>query len=102
MALPKDQDFPEGRHTEHTIREKDRWVENSVKSIIETRIAIETNKTARKLGVDEFGTKGKNTAIHFYRNQDCQLAYERYFCWVRVVFTFPFQCYCSNRKVTNL
>ena len=82
MTLPKDQDYPNGRFTLHTIREKDRWVEHKVKSIIESRIRIETNRTAKRKGVDEYGILGRQTAIHFDKNRDCQLAYERYFCWV--------------------
>ena len=82
MFLLKDQNFPEGRHGKHTVREKDRWVEETVTAIIDARIAVESNITAQKLGVDENGVKGRKTAVRFYGNPDCRHAYKRYFCWL--------------------
>lgn len=49
-------------------------------SNIARRIAIETNKTAKKLGVDEYGQKGKSKK-RFYKNKACQDAYKRYACF---------------------
>jgi len=82
MSLPPDQNYPNGRYIKHTVRTKDKWIEETVMSTIQRRIDIETNETARKLGVDEFGNKGETTAIRFYKNEDCQEAYTRYFCWI--------------------
>ncbi len=81
FELKKDRNFPNGRN-QLTTAMKDRWVEVQVMAIIAERIAIETNKTARKLGVDEYGTKGKRTRVRFHKNKACQKAYERYACWV--------------------
>lgn len=67
------------RH-DHSTRTKDRWVEEHVTSNIARRIAIETNKTAKKLGVDEYGQKGKSKK-RFYKNKACQDAYKRYACF---------------------
>ena len=73
-ALAPDDNFPEGRFHNHTTKTKDRWVEQTVLSIISRRIEIETNKTAKKLGVDEHGRKGKRTKIRFHKNKACQVA----------------------------
>lgn len=81
QAINGDHNFPNGRFKYHTIQSKDRWVERTVASTIEQRIAVETNKTARKLGVDEHGQPGK-TKVRFYKNRDCQEAYKRYFCYL--------------------
>ena len=81
--FPNNIEYIEENVAKHTVREKDRWVEKTVKAIINNRIAIETNITLKKMNTDEFGTIGRTTAVHFYKNKDCQLAYERYFCWVR-------------------
>jgi len=80
-ALERDQNFPNGRFQDHNTRSKDRWVEEQVTSIIDNRIAIETNRTARRLGVDEYGRKG-TTKIRFHKNKDCRDAYTRYMCWL--------------------
>mmetsp|Transcript_7811 Transcript_7811/g.14717 ORF Transcript_7811/g.14717 Transcript_7811/m.14717 type:complete len:201 (+) Transcript_7811:1570-2172(+) len=82
QSLDGDYNFPNGRFKDHTrIQSKDRWVERTVVSIIEQRIVIETNKTARKLGVDEHGQLGK-TKVRFHNNRHCQEAYKRYFCYL--------------------
>ena len=72
-ALEEDINFPHGRHHNHTTRTKDRWVEEKVLSLISRRIEIETNKTAKKLGVDEHGNKGKSTKVRFNKNKACQV-----------------------------
>ena len=77
----RDQNFPQGRFLSHTVREKDRWVEENVLAMIEERISIETNKTARKLGVDEFGSKGR-TKVRFHKNKACQESYKKFACWL--------------------
>lgn len=83
FTLPgRDRQFPHGR-LYPTTADKDAWVESSALAMIERRIAIETNKTARKLGVDEFGeVSEERTAVRFNKNNACQQAYERYFCWL--------------------
>lgn len=81
QAFDGDHNFPRGRFKYHTVQSKDRWVERTVASMIEQRIALETNKTARQLGVDEHGKPGK-TRVRFHKNRDCQEAYKRYFCYL--------------------
>lgn len=79
--LSRDQNFPQGRFLSHTTREKDRWVEESAIAMIEERISIETNRTARKLGVDEYGNKGR-TKVRFHKNKACQESYKKFACWL--------------------
>jgi len=67
VALERDQNFPNGRFQQHTTRSKDRWVEEQVTSIIQERIDLEKQKLSKK---------------RFYKNQACQDAYKRYFCWL--------------------
>lgn len=55
QQLPPDQNFPDGRHSDHTTRAKDRWVETT------------------------FLEKARSNA--FRRKRDCQEAYKRYLCW---------------------
>jgi hypothetical protein len=57
----------------HTIRSKDRWIEEQVTSTIANRIAIETK------GLGEDGQKAKK---RFHKNRACQDAYKRYACWL--------------------
>lgn len=56
-SLPRDQNFLDGRHMNHTTRTKDRWIETT---------ALETLRN------DEFRRK----------KRDCREAYKRYLCWV--------------------
>ncbi len=80
--LEPDQNFPRGRHGSFTVLTKDKWVEETALKYISERIQKETNETAKKLGVDEYGVKGKRTPIRFYRNSACQEAYKKFICWL--------------------
>ena len=80
--LEPDQNFPRGRHGSFTVLTKDKWVEETALNYISERIQKETNETAKKLGVDEHGVKGKRTPIRFYRNTACQEAYKKFICWL--------------------
>lgn len=80
-SIDADRNFPDGRWKSFNVKTKDRWIEQETIRIIEERIAIETNKTARKLGIDEFGNKGK-TKRRFHKNRACQEAYRKYMCWI--------------------
>lgn len=82
MSFAQSKGYPGGRHKKFSVREKDRWVEETVTNVIANRIKIEINKTAMELGVNENGKKGKNTPIRFYNNPDCMEAYKKYFCWI--------------------
>lgn len=81
-TFEKDQNFPEGRNRRYTTRFKDRWVEEQVTGIIDGRIDVETNQSAKNLGVDGYGRKGSKAKIRFHKNKACQDAYKRYFCWL--------------------
>lgn len=72
----KDHNFPNGRFHSHTIFEKDQWVEQSVKSIIRDRITQETN----------YSKGAPKVPRRFYKNENCQLAFERYFCCKYVIY----------------
>ena len=61
VALNRDKNFPEGRYHGHNTREKDRWVEEQVTSIIETQIGLEAKKKAKK---------------RFYKNKTCQVCFD--------------------------
>jgi len=91
MEMPTDHTFSDDGLIKHTVREKDRWIEKKVKSIITSRKTKKTNATATNSEVDEYGTKEKSISTHFDNNKDCQLAYERYFCWVRSQDLFLFE-----------
>lgn len=49
-----------------SIRSKDKWVEETVTSTIESRIELEKQQGSR----------------HYFKNKDCQEAYGRYLCWL--------------------
>ena len=59
--LERDRNFPEGRFTNHTTLDKDRWIEQKVKEIFEL--------SERRKG-------------YFFKDEDCRLAFERYMCWL--------------------
>ncbi|KAL7550820.1 hypothetical protein ACHAWF_014030 [Thalassiosira exigua] len=66
-----DANFPEGRLTSgqediHSIRKKDKWVEQTVTNAIQARIDLEKRQ----------GTS------HYSRNRDCQEAFSRFSCWL--------------------
>ena len=73
-----DINFPDGRLDSSStgglgadvdsIRNKDRWVEETVANSIEARIESE-----RRQGSQNY---------HYFRNKDCQEAYARYACWL--------------------
>ena len=72
-----DANYPEGRlalsdgdnaHPEDvfSIQSKDKWVKETVTSVIETRIELEQQRGSR----------------HYFKSKDCQEAYARYTCWI--------------------
>ena len=73
-----DANFPDGRlalsdgdNTHHpedvfSIRSKDKWVQETVTTSIESRIELERQHGSR----------------HYFKNKDCQEAYGRYMCWL--------------------
>ncbi len=63
VALERDKNFPLGRFHRHNTREKDRWVEEQVTSIIEKQVDLEAKKKAKK---------------RFYKNKTCQVIMSNY------------------------
>mmetsp|Transcript_11296 Transcript_11296/g.20728 ORF Transcript_11296/g.20728 Transcript_11296/m.20728 type:complete len:259 (+) Transcript_11296:128-904(+) len=71
-----DPNFPDGRLTfssdeqvdVHSIRSKDRWIEQTVTNTIQARIDLEKQQGS--------------SHYHYFRNKDCQEAYARYTCWL--------------------
>ena len=72
-----DANFPDGRlalsdsdegHLEdvYSIQSKDKWIEETVTSTVESRIELEQQRGSR----------------HYFKNKDCQEAYGRYMCWL--------------------
>ena len=73
--LEPDANFPEGRLIStdsqediHSIRAKDKWVQDSVTSTISTHVESEKIKGS--------------SHYHYFRNNDCQEAFARYSCWL--------------------
>ena len=58
----------DGREDTHSIRAKDKWIEETVMSTIEAR-----NNDERLQGSSHY---------RYFRNKDCQEAYARYTCWL--------------------
>lgn len=72
--LAADANFPDGRLTNDRgldidlIRNKDRWIEDTVTNTIQARIGLEKEQGS--------------SHYHYFRNNDCQEAYARYTCWL--------------------
>ena len=79
--VAKDRRFIDGRYSNHTAREKDEWVERTVKEMIKYRLGLEVNDTLLDKGEDEYGIEG-GIEPRFHRNADCRNAYKNYMCWI--------------------
>ena len=75
MFIERDKNFPGGRHRQHTVREKDRWIEETVTAVILNRTKYDKGKVAGE----------KQRRFLFYKRPDCREAYRRYFCWVSCI-----------------
>lgn len=86
-CLPKYQSLPPttshqyGRWTNHTILKKDQWVMENYFNFVESRIEIETNRTLKRQGKNEYGDSGR-VIKRFHKNKDCQNSYKNYFCFI--------------------
>jgi hypothetical protein len=80
-TLPPSREFYNGRWTNHTISKKDRWVMDNFNLFVQERIALERNKTLRKMGKNEYGDIGK-IIRRFNKRPDCQNAYKNLFCYL--------------------
>uniref|UniRef100_A0A7S3NPT8 FZ domain-containing protein n=1 Tax=Aureoumbra lagunensis TaxID=44058 RepID=A0A7S3NPT8_9STRA len=110
--IPPNPEFPNGRFQNFTIRNKDLWIHQATQQIINERLGNETSRKLEKKEANEFGEgkcegddeqrckqwpicKSSPSGCHgypiqprMYRNQDCQMAFEAYFCYIN----FP-RCY---------
>ena len=109
--VPPTDEFPEGRFRNFTIRNKDIWVHMRTQEIIDERLGNESDRRLEKREENEYGEgdcsgdgaqrckqfpsckktdacQGYPLQVRMTRNQDCQQAFEAYFCYVN----FP-RCY---------
>jgi hypothetical protein len=65
----------------HSVTDKDVWVEASFNEHVQRQIGFEKNKTMARSGVDINGHKG---AIHrrFWKRPNCQNAFKNLFCYI--------------------
>jgi len=87
QSLPVDRNFPQGRHTKHTTKSKDAWVELAVNAWMIRRKLAETDELDMEEVTDEYGVLDTNdggaTALRFTKgkvNQACEDAFSRYMC----------------------
>mmetsp|Transcript_11041 Transcript_11041/g.33111 ORF Transcript_11041/g.33111 Transcript_11041/m.33111 type:complete len:317 (-) Transcript_11041:812-1762(-) len=111
--VPASDEYPYGRFQNLTIRNKDIWVHFRTQQIIDERLGNESNRKLERKEMNEYSEgecEGRDSqrckkypicksmsgsACHGYpiqarmtRNQDCQRAFEAYFCYIN----FP-RCY---------
>ena len=65
----------------HDVFNKDKWVAETYKQIVDERIRHETNETLQDDGINELGEEGE-VEVRFFDNPDCQEAFRNYFCWL--------------------
>jgi hypothetical protein len=80
-TLPPSREFPNGRWFNHTVHNKDVWVQENFFRFVKEREAIEQNKTLRKKNIDEYGNPG-GPVRRFNHRPDCKNAYKNLFCWL--------------------
>jgi len=73
-----DLNYPLGRFTNHTVREKDRWIEMTVKRIIQqwTHQNLATSFRNDQQPLESI------TTTRFTNNLACQAAFTQYMCWI--------------------
>lgn len=88
-CMPRYQGSSVNRWSEHTLSNKDAWVEEAFNREWDIRKSAETNLTLQELGVDEYGDEG-SVVMRFYAEgeddpwnfvNDCTQAYMNFFCW---------------------
>jgi len=88
-CVPRYQGGSVSRWGNHSVRTKDRWVEESFFREFNLRKQIETNETLQDFGIDENGEEGA-PVMRFYPSghedannfiNDCAQAYMNLFCW---------------------
>ena len=65
----------------HDVFNKDKWISETHKSIVDERIRHETNETLMDEGINELGEEGE-VEVRFFENDDCIDAFKNYFCWL--------------------
>ncbi|CAM9918543.1 unnamed protein product, partial [Choristocarpus tenellus] len=79
--LPPSREFQNGRWFNNTASQKDKWIEEYYNIVVESRLAVEGDKTLQKQGIDEYGNRGAPVP-RFTDNPDCQRAYKAYMCYI--------------------
>ncbi|GBG23797.1 Glyoxysomal processing protease, glyoxysomal [Hondaea fermentalgiana] len=88
-CMPRYQGSSVSRWSEHSVRTKDAWVEETFQKEWGIRKTAETNLTLQELGVDENGDEG-SVVMRFYAEgeedawnfmNECAQAYRNFFCW---------------------
>jgi hypothetical protein len=81
QTLPASREFPEGRWTQYSAKNKDDWVAEQCEGHIKERRALENNGTLHRQNADEWGEKGRIKRRFFHR-PDCANAYRNLFCYI--------------------
>jgi hypothetical protein len=69
-----------GRWFNHTVSNKDRWIEENCEEHVQERIGFERNGSLHRKNQNEYGDPGR-IKRRFYKRPDCVNAYRNLFCW---------------------
>lgn len=88
QSLPPDAEFPEGRWSNHTARNKDEWIRKMIQGNIHWRVYLELmTMDGRLKDKGPLNEYEKRTEIipRFHQSvssSDCKEAYRRFMCWM--------------------